>query len=208
MNTFLQAKIAFAIGLLVLVLTIYPIVNDFREVGFIFFGSSFSLMRAYYAFAILLSLSVYFYALSFLNEDPKILTNKLGNISYAAAISVPLIYFGTYIIQSTILLLYKIASLVANLILNKVLGEFKQEYFVVAGSAIFASLVFTKVFTSIDMEERGLSKYVATEHLRNVDPLDERLFMASRGRFISLASFFIFLFIPIVINLFKIMIWD
>lgn len=205
MNNFLQAKIAFAIGLLVLVLTIYPIVNNFKDVGFIFFGSLFSLMRAYYAFAVFLSLSVYFYAVSFLNEKPKILANRLGNISYASAISVPPVYIGIFIIQTTILLLYKIASLISIRVANKVLIESNQQYPILLISSLFTSLIFTIILLSIDKEDELLSEDISINQSQDIDLPESQPLTAPLWRFIALSSFFISLFIPVIIRLFKMM---
>ncbi len=102
LSDFNKVKIGFALALLGSLFSINPIISSYGNIGFTLFNIVFSLRLFYYAFAILLSISVYFFAISLIGENTILRRfNRIGNITYAIALTVPLfsllLYFGTII---------------------------------------------------------------------------------------------------------------
>jgi len=99
MTDFTKTKIVFAIALLATLFTLSPLLKDIGKTGFNFLGVVLEIRYAYYIFSGLLSLAVYLYAFELITEKPLWFVQKVGNIMYAFAILVPMIYLSLYAVS-------------------------------------------------------------------------------------------------------------
>lgn len=101
MNDFTKNKIAFAIALLAVLFTVSPIILDPGSslLGFDFLGLHLDLRMLYYALAILLSCSVYCYAVLFMFDNPIAPIIKSGDYFYLTAMMAPILYITLFAIE-------------------------------------------------------------------------------------------------------------
>jgi HEPN domain-containing protein len=96
MTDFTKTKMTFVLALLGTLFTLHPVIARFGEYGYDYLGVQLRLFHAYTALAVLLSLSVYFYALVMMTERTHSWTERTGNTSYALAMMVLPLYGGLY----------------------------------------------------------------------------------------------------------------
>lgn len=99
MNDLDKIKIGFAIGLLAGLFTLGPLVNE-SAFSFSLFTIDIKLIYIYWVFVAILSLSVYFYALTLIKfEKVNNIFNLLGNWTYAIALLYPPFVITIYLIS-------------------------------------------------------------------------------------------------------------
>ena len=96
MSEFTKNKIGFAVALLATLFTIYPVLLTTDRFSFPVFSTVVHIRYLYYCLAILLSASVYFYAIQFIAERSVQFPRLLGDSAYAIALVAPLVYVGLY----------------------------------------------------------------------------------------------------------------
>lgn len=126
MNDSAKEKIVFALSLLATLFTIQPVLDAVKTAGFDMFHLRISLQHLYYAVAVLLSMSVYCYALNFITDRFFLLAQKIGNFFYALSLVLPPLYF----------LLWGILNLIAL-----VVPAFKTTVFAVIAQSLFGAIV-------------------------------------------------------------------
>lgn len=119
MTEFSKTKITFALALVGVLFAIHPIIKEASHFNFLIFDYKVTLMQGYYAFALLLALSVYTYAFDFLTQKPITVIQKAGNIFYALSLLTPPIFLALW-------LLSEIAILVTVIFNSETITAFAQ----------------------------------------------------------------------------------
>ena len=86
-----REKIVFALSLLAVLFTVQPILADVKNVGFTISSLHITLLHVYYSVGILLSLSVYLYAINYITTGSFII-QKISNFFYALSLMIPPLY--------------------------------------------------------------------------------------------------------------------
>jgi hypothetical protein len=97
MTEFTKLKITFALALLGTLFALHPLLDQFADRGFLYLGYDLKVFYAYSLTSGLLSLCVYLYAVTLLNDHPHSWCERTGNSTYALAILVVPIYAGLYL---------------------------------------------------------------------------------------------------------------
>ena len=97
MTEFTKLKITFALALLGTLFALHPLLDRFVDWGFLYLGYDLKVFYAYSLTAGLLSLCVYLYAVTLLNDRPHSWGERTGNSAYALAVLVVPIYAGLYL---------------------------------------------------------------------------------------------------------------
>lgn len=97
MTEFAKMKISFALALLGTLFALHPLIDRFADCGFLYLGYDLKVLYAYSLIAGLLSLSVYCYAMAMTTERLHTRIERLGNSSYALAVTVVPVYGGLYL---------------------------------------------------------------------------------------------------------------
>jgi hypothetical protein len=97
MTEFTKLKITFALALLGTLFALHPLLDRFADWGFLYLGYDLKVFYAYALTAGLLSLCVYLYAVTLLNDRPHSWCERTGNSAYALATLVVPIYAGLYL---------------------------------------------------------------------------------------------------------------
>jgi HEPN domain-containing protein len=97
MTEFTKLKITFALALLGTLFALHPLLDRFADWGFLYLGYDLKVFYAYSLTSGLLSLCVYLYAVTLLNDRPHSWCERTGNSTYALAILVVPIYAGLYL---------------------------------------------------------------------------------------------------------------
>ncbi len=97
MTEFTKLKITFALALLGTLFALHPLLDRFADSGFLYLGYDLKVFYAYSLTSGLLSLCVYLYAVTLLNDRPHSWCERTGNSTYALAILVVPIYAGLYL---------------------------------------------------------------------------------------------------------------
>ena len=97
MTEFTKLKITFALALLGTLFALHPLLDRFADWGFLYLGYDLKVFYAYSLTAGLLSLCVYLYAVTLLNDRPHSWCERTGNSAYALAVLVVPIYAGLYL---------------------------------------------------------------------------------------------------------------
>ena len=97
MTEFTKLKITFAMALLGTLFALHPLLDRFADWGFLYLGYDLKVFYAYSLTSGLLSLCVYLYAVTLLNDHPHSWCERTGNSTYALAILVVPIYAGLYL---------------------------------------------------------------------------------------------------------------
>lgn len=97
MTEYAKMKISFALALLGTLFALHPLLDRFSDRGFLYLGYDLKILYAYSLIAGLLSLSVYCYAMALTTERPHSRLEKLGNSSYALAVTIVPIYGGLFL---------------------------------------------------------------------------------------------------------------
>ena len=97
MTEFTKLKITFALALLGTLFALHPLLDRFADWGFLYLGYDLKVFYAYSLTSGLLSLCVYLYAVTLLNDHPHSWCERTGNSTYALAILVVPIYAGLYL---------------------------------------------------------------------------------------------------------------
>jgi hypothetical protein len=144
MNELDKLKIGFAIALLAGLFTLGPLVNE-SNFSFLLFTIDIKLTYIYWFFVAILSLSVYFYALTLVKiEKANNIFQSLGNWTYAIALLYPPFVITIYLISllSNIIapilksssvtfiigiILGTMSSIIASILVNKIQVKFKKE---------------------------------------------------------------------------------
>lgn len=137
MNELDKIKIGFAIGLLAGLFTLGPLVNE-SVFSFLLFTIDIKLIYIYWVFVAILSLSVYFYALTLIKfERANNFFNLLGNWTYAIALLYPPFVITIYLIS---LLSIAIASILKSNTFTSLIT-----YILSTGSGFVASILANKI---------------------------------------------------------------
>src|SRR5262249_57294773 len=88
MTEFTKLKISYALALLGTLFALHPFLDRFADGGFLYLGYNLKVFYAYALTAGLLSLCVYFYAVTLLSERPHSWCERTGNSAYALAVLV------------------------------------------------------------------------------------------------------------------------
>ena len=96
MTEFTKLKISFALALMGTLFALHPFLDRFADRGFLYLGYDLKVFYAYSLTAGLLSLCVYFYAVTLLSERPHSWCERTGNSAYALAVLVAPVYAGLY----------------------------------------------------------------------------------------------------------------
>ena len=97
MTEFTKLKISYALALLGTLFALHPFLDRFADRGFLYLGYDLKIFYAYSLTAGLLSLCVYLYAVTLLNDRPHSWCERTGNSTYALAILVVPIYAGLFL---------------------------------------------------------------------------------------------------------------
>jgi HEPN domain-containing protein len=97
MTEFTKMKISFALALLGTLFALHPFLDRFDDAGFVYLGADLKVFYAYSLTAGLLSLCVYFFAVTLMGDRPHSWFEKTGNYLYALAILVLPIYGGLFL---------------------------------------------------------------------------------------------------------------
>jgi hypothetical protein len=97
MTEFTKLKISYALALLGTLFALHPFLDRFADRGFLYLGYDLKIFYAYSLTAALLSLCVYLYAVTLLNDRPHSWCERTGNSTYALAILVLPIYAGLFL---------------------------------------------------------------------------------------------------------------
>ncbi len=97
MTEFTKLKITFALALLGTLFALHPLLDRFADWGFLYLGYDLKVFYVYSLTSGLLSLCVYLYAVTLLNDHPHSWCERTGNSIYALAILVVPIYAGLYL---------------------------------------------------------------------------------------------------------------
>jgi hypothetical protein len=97
MTEFTKLKISFALALMGTLFALHPFLDRFADRGFLYLGYDLKVFYAYSLTAGLLSLCVYFYAVTLLSERPHSWCEKTGNSAYALAVLVVPVYAGLFL---------------------------------------------------------------------------------------------------------------
>ena len=97
MTEFTKLKITFALALLGTLFALHPLLDRFAGWGFLYLGYDLKLFYVYSFTSGLLSLCVYLYAVTMLNDRPHSWCERTGNSIYAIAILIVPIYAGLYL---------------------------------------------------------------------------------------------------------------
>lgn len=104
MTEFSKTKITFALALVGVLFAIHPIIKEASHFNFLIFNYKITLMQGYYAFALLLALSVYTYAFDFLTQKPLTVIQKAGNVFYALSLLTPPIFVALWLLSKIAIL--------------------------------------------------------------------------------------------------------
>ncbi len=97
MTEFTKLKITFALALLGTLFALHPLLDRFADSGFLYLGYNLKVFYVYSLTSGLLSLCVYLYAVTLLNDRPHSWCEQTGNSTYALAILIVPIYAGLYL---------------------------------------------------------------------------------------------------------------
>ena len=97
MTEFTKLKISYALALLGTLFALHPFLDRFADRGFLYLGYDLKVFYAYSLTAGLLSLCVYLYAVTLLNDRPHSWCERTGNSTYALAILVVPVYAGLFL---------------------------------------------------------------------------------------------------------------
>jgi hypothetical protein len=97
MTEFTKLKISYALALLGTLFALHPFLDRFADRGFLYLGYDLKIFYAYSLTAGLLSLCVYLYAVTLLNDRPHSWCERTGNSTYALAILVLPVYAGLFL---------------------------------------------------------------------------------------------------------------
>jgi HEPN domain-containing protein len=97
MTEFTKLKITFALALLGTLFALHPLLDRFADSGFVYLGYNLKVFYVYSLTSGLLSLCVYLYAVTLLNDRPHSWSEQTGNSTYALAILIVPIYVGLYL---------------------------------------------------------------------------------------------------------------
>ncbi len=151
MTDFNKVKIGFALALLGALFALNPIITSLGNFSYQLFSLNLKLIYAYWTFAILLGISVYFYAIALIGIENSFFdfTRKLGNLTYAFALFVPPIFFFLYAVSVitvlfTDLLKHPFAANIIEITFSALIGAF----------ASFGIRTFFKLFSKRDRSEK------------------------------------------------------
>lgn len=96
-NEHLKTKMHFTLSLLGAIFALHPFYHYFDEISFIYMDTVVPLSYAFLAIGVFLALAVYFYATDLVNENPSLLSQRLGNYFYGAAMLTAPFYLGMYL---------------------------------------------------------------------------------------------------------------
>lgn len=97
MTEFTKLKITFALALMGTLFALHPFIDRVAERGFLYLGYDLKIFHAYALTAGLLSVCVYCYAVTMMNDRPHSWGERTGNASYALAVLVLPIYGGLFL---------------------------------------------------------------------------------------------------------------
>jgi hypothetical protein len=97
MTEFTKLKISYALALLGTLFAMHPFLDRIADLGFLYLGYDLKVFYAYSLTAGLLSLCVYLYAVTLLNDKPHSWCERTGNSTYALAVLVLPIYAGLFL---------------------------------------------------------------------------------------------------------------
>ena len=97
MTEFTKLKISYALALLGTLFALHPFLDRVDDHGFLYLGYDLKIFYAYSLTAGLLSLCVYLYAVTLLNDRPHSWCERTGNSTYALAILVVPVYAGLFL---------------------------------------------------------------------------------------------------------------
>jgi hypothetical protein len=92
LSDFAKAKIVFALALVGVLFAIHPVIRDFGEAGYPFFGAVLQFRVIYYTMLGLLGCVIYFYAIDFITDNLLGLAHRVGNLFYAMSLLFPPVF--------------------------------------------------------------------------------------------------------------------
>jgi len=98
MGEFTKEKIAFAIGLLAVLFTLTPFLDQYGTTGFDLVGVTFSIYRLYLFMSAVLGLAVYSYGIQFTTERTLRPAVVAGDVFYVVAIVAPALFAALFVI--------------------------------------------------------------------------------------------------------------
>lgn len=149
MTDLTKNKIAYAVGLLAVLFTLTPLLDDFGSVAFSFLSLSLSLKSLYWFLSATLGLGVYFYGFQFLMPQRRVPT-VLGDIFYITGLVGPLLYASLFLIASLL-------SILEPLLRNEQVLKYLQFLLGVAAGVTSAVSIF-KARRVLDMKQRQAEK--------------------------------------------------
>jgi len=168
-NEFAKAKVLSALAVVGVLFAIHPLVQDYGEAGFGFFGVVLEFRVIYYLLLVLLGSAVYFFAMDFIADNPLGFAHRMGNHFYAMAMLFPPTFF-------FVLVAAKAAEGVVWVSDSPVAGEISKiaiSILIGAGAILIAHVVSRRMnlrdrFASLDQ-----MSFRAKEHLQRAEELQE-----------------------------------
>ncbi|MEZ8383265.1 hypothetical protein [Vibrio tasmaniensis] len=92
MDDFFKTKVGFTVGLLATIFAIKPLIDQYGDLGFLFFGMDLTIKAAYLLLISVLGLAVYFISLQFASSKHSEWLDRLSNACYSFALIIPPIF--------------------------------------------------------------------------------------------------------------------
>jgi hypothetical protein len=185
MTEFDKAKVGFVLALLGTVFAISPVIEDYLTAGFDLLGVRATVGFAYASFSVLLSLSVYLFAISFVTQRPVPLVQAIGNAVYVLSLAVPptyiLLYVATAIArllsqsmdskraESILQLLLGVLSGVASSVVGQILYRRLSRRELAATTAALEDLEAIQIQRAAQLHEAGHSDLAVLDAFRAIE---------------------------------------
>ena len=169
MSDFAKAKMIFALALVGVLFAIHPVVRDFGNTGYSFFGMVLQFRVIYYTLLGLLGCVIYFYAIDFITDNPLGIAHRIGNLFYAMALLFPPVF-------ALVALSIKVAEGIVWVSDSPMAGEISKLAFasIAAGvGLLIAHLASRRMNTRDRVESVDRLAFASKSHLQRAEELFE-----------------------------------
>lgn len=151
MTDFNKLKIGFALALLGALFALNPLITSLGNHSYQLFSLNLKLIYAYWVFALLLGISVYFYAIALIGIENSFFDfmRTLGNFTYALALFVIPIFLFLYVVSVINVLFmdrqeHPLVTMIIEITFSALIGAF----------ATFGIRIFLRLFSKRDRSEK------------------------------------------------------